>query len=60
LPTVKFKERYAFLLRGEFYNAFNHPNLGIPTLNLASSSFGDEARTINGGRTVILWGKFSF
>ena len=58
--TVKLKERYAFLVRGEFYNAFNHPNLGIPTLRLTSSNFGNLAQTINGGRTVILWGKFSF
>jgi Carboxypeptidase regulatory-like domain/TonB-dependent Receptor Plug Domain len=58
--TVKFKERYAFMIRGEFYNAFNHPNLGIPTLRLTSQNFGDLAQTINGGRTVILWGKFSF
>ena len=58
--TIKFKERYAFMIRGEFYNAFNHPNLGIPNLNLASPTFLDEARTINGGRIVVLWGKFSF
>jgi outer membrane receptor protein involved in Fe transport len=58
--TIKFKERYNFLIRGEFYNAFNHPNLGIPTLNLANPNFLNEAITINGGRTVVLWGKFSF
>jgi hypothetical protein len=58
--TVKFKERYAFMLRGEFYNAFNHPDLGIPTLRLTSQNFGNLAQTIIGGRTVILWGKFSF
>jgi hypothetical protein len=58
--TIKLRERYAFLLRGEFYNAFNHPNLGIPNLTVVSQTFGDTARTINGGRTVILWGKFSF
>jgi outer membrane receptor protein involved in Fe transport len=58
--TVKFKERYGFMIRGEFYNAFNHPNLGIPDLNLASSFFDNTAATINGSRTVVLWGKFSF
>jgi len=58
--TVKFKERYAFMIRGEFYNAFNHPNLGIPNLNLASGFFDNTAATINGGRVVVLWGKFSF
>jgi outer membrane receptor protein involved in Fe transport len=58
--TVKFKERYAFLIRGEFYDAFNHPNLGIPNLNLASQFFDNTAATISGGRVVVLWGKFSF
>ncbi len=58
--TVKVKERYAFMIRGEFYNAFNHPNLGIPNLNLFSQFFDNTAATINGGRTVVLWGKFSF
>jgi Carboxypeptidase regulatory-like domain/TonB-dependent Receptor Plug Domain len=58
--TVKLKERYSFMIRGEFYNAFNHPNLGIPTLQIVNSKFDDEAQTINGGRTVVLWGKFSF
>jgi hypothetical protein len=58
--TFKFKERYAFMIRGEFYNALNHPNLGIPSLNLASPTFFNEARTINGGRIGVIWGKFSF
>lgn len=58
--TIKLKERYNFILRGEFYNAFNHPNLGIPNLQIVSQTFGNTARTINGGRTVVLWGKFSF
>jgi outer membrane receptor protein involved in Fe transport len=58
---VKFKERYAFTVRGDFFNAFNHPNIGIPNLALTSgTAFENEAITINGGRTVVLWGKFSF
>lgn len=58
--TVKFRERYAFMIRGEFYNAFNHPNLGIPNLTLTSQFFDNTAATISGGRVVVLWGKFSF
>jgi outer membrane receptor protein involved in Fe transport len=58
--SIKVKERYNFIVRGEFYNTFNHPNLGIPTLALTSSNFENTAQTINGGRTVVLWGKFSF
>jgi hypothetical protein len=58
---VKLKERYTFTLRGDLFNAFNHPNLGIPNLTLTSgTAFENEARTINGGRIVVLWGKFSF
>jgi hypothetical protein len=58
---VKLKEHYAFTLRGDFFNAFNHPNLGIPNLTLTSgTAFQNEARTINGGRIIVLWGKFSF
>jgi len=61
--TISLKEHYKFILRGEFYNAFNHPNLGIPNLAILSNSasdFNNLAATINGGRTVVLWGKFSF
>jgi len=61
--TVSLKEHYKFILRGEFYNAFNHPNLGIPNLAILSNSaadFNNLAATIKGGRTVVLWGKFSF
>jgi outer membrane receptor protein involved in Fe transport len=58
--TIKLKEHYAFMIRGEFFNAFNHPNLGIPTLNFASSFFDNTAATIGGARTVVVWGKFSF
>jgi outer membrane receptor protein involved in Fe transport len=58
--TVKLKERYNFIIRGEFYNAFNHPNLGIPNLAIFSNGFDNIGDTIHGGRTVVLWGKFSF
>jgi outer membrane receptor protein involved in Fe transport len=57
---IKFKERYGFMIRGEFFNAFNHPNLGIPGLQVVSPTFDNEAQTINGGRTIVIWGKFSF
>jgi outer membrane receptor protein involved in Fe transport len=58
--TFKLHERQSFLVRGEFFNAFNHPNTGIPTLNMLSSNFDNIARTINGGRIIKAWLKYSF
>ena len=48
--------------RGDFFNAFNHPNLGISSLNgdIDSSTFLDINRTRRGGRSIVLWMKYSF
>jgi hypothetical protein len=43
--TVEFKERYKVVLRGEFYNTFNHPNWGSPDLNFGSPTFGKISST---------------
>lgn len=48
------------LVRGEFLNAFNHPNLGIPSLNLTGGNFLNEAGTINGGREIRILLRYSF
>jgi hypothetical protein len=32
-------------LRSEFFNIFNHPNLGLPNLTVNSSAFGTIAST---------------
>jgi len=53
-------EGHQLLFRGEFLNAFNHPNLGIPSLNLSSSQFLNEAGTINGGRQIRILLRYSF
>ena len=45
-------QRQQILVRGEFLSAFNHPNLGIPSLNLTGGNFLNEAGTINGGREI--------
>jgi len=64
--TVKFTERYAFTLRGEFYNVFNHGNLGVnnvgtsPILSLTNPDFYDLPGSLNGGRTLRIYGKFFF
>jgi hypothetical protein len=46
--------------RGEAYNVFNHPNLGIPNLNLSASDFGNLAETIYGGRILKIKLTYSF
>ena len=53
-------QRQQLLLRGEFLNAFNHPNLGIPSLNLIGGNFLNEAGTINGGREIRVLLRYSF
>jgi hypothetical protein len=53
-------QRQQLLLRGEFLNAFNHPNLGIPSLNLTGGNFLNEAGTINGGREIRILLRYSF
>lgn len=64
--TIKFTERYSFTLRGEFYNVFNHGNLGIngvgtsPSYMLSNPDFYNVAGSLNGGRTVRIFAKFFF
>lgn len=53
-------ESQALTLRGEAYNVFNHPNLGIPNLNLSATDFGNLAETIYGGRVMKIKLSYSF
>jgi hypothetical protein len=46
--------------RTEFLNAFNHPNLFTPSYTITDSNFDNTAITINGGRQIKLWLKYSF
>jgi hypothetical protein len=46
--------------RAEFFNAFNHPNLFTPSYTLTDSNYNNTAITINGGRQIKLWLKYSF
>ena len=38
--SIKISERTNLSLRMEAFNVFNHPELGSPTVNLSSPSFG--------------------
>ena len=63
---VKYPEAQQLMLRAEFFNAFNHPNLGYnplgssPTLNMQDPDFGNFAITRFGGRQIRLWLRYSF
>jgi outer membrane receptor protein involved in Fe transport len=47
-------------LRGEAFNVFNHPNLGIPDLNLAASDALNLPSTIYGGRVLKIRLTYAF
>jgi len=59
LPMRHF-ESQSLTLRGEAYNGFNHPNLGIPDLNLSATDFGDLSQTIYGGRVMKIRLTYAF
>jgi Carboxypeptidase regulatory-like domain/TonB-dependent Receptor Plug Domain len=48
------------LFRGEFFNAFNHPNFGPPVANIQSQSFGTITSTVNDARIIQLVAKYYF
>ncbi len=62
----KHLEQQQLLLRAEFFNAFNHPNLGIngvgntPTFNLRNSRFATVSDTRFGGRQIKFLLRYSF
>ena len=53
-------ESTKFELRGEFFNLFNHTNLGFPGQTVGSTNFGQVSSTLNSGRTVQLAAKIHF
>ncbi len=59
MPMRHFEGR-ALTLRGEAYNVFNHPSLGIPDLNLSAPDFGNLASIIYGGRVMKIRLTYAF
>jgi hypothetical protein len=48
------------LIRGEMYNALNHPNFGPPNRDIQSQTFGTITSTAGDARIVQLVGKYYF
>jgi hypothetical protein len=48
------------LIRGEFFNVFNHPNFGPPQANIQNTAFGTITSTVNDPRVVQLVMKYVF
>jgi hypothetical protein len=46
--------------RAEFFNAFNHPNLFTPSYTMTDPNYDNTAITINGGRKIKFWLKYTF
>jgi hypothetical protein len=45
IKNTKLSDRFNLQFRAEFFDIFNHPNLGDPNLNVGSSTFGDILST---------------
>ena len=59
LRDFKLTERAKLQFRGEFFNAFNHTNLGLPGRSFGSSSFG-VINSSGPGRVVQLGAEITF
>jgi outer membrane receptor protein involved in Fe transport len=53
-------ENQVLSFRTEFFNAFNHPNLYTPSYTLTDANYDNTAITINGGRMIKFWLKYTF
>jgi hypothetical protein len=53
-------ENQTLSFRVDMFNAFNHPNLFTPSYTMGDPDFNNTAITINGGRQIKLWLKYSF
>jgi hypothetical protein len=49
-----------FTIRGEFFNAWNHAQFGIPQLLIAASNFGQVTFTQRDNRVIQIGGTFQF
>ena len=57
--TIRIRENWTVLLRGEFFNIFNHANFSVPVGNFHASQFG-EVTSAFPGRIGQVSAKFMF
>ena len=55
-----FTERLKFQFRGEFFNALNHTNLGVPDRFVNTPQFGTITQATTPGREIQLGARISF
>lgn len=60
ITPISSAERFKIQFRAEFLNAFNHTQIGDPTVTRSSSGFGGIRGTANGGRIIQLALKLFF
>lgn len=58
--TVPIHRDIAFLVRGDFFNAFNHTNLGSPNRFVNTPQFGSITMAMSPGREIQLSGRIQF
>jgi hypothetical protein len=58
--TFQLRERLRFQLRGEVFNAFNHPNFGNPASVFSTAAFGNITSTTTNNRQIQLAAKLLF
>jgi hypothetical protein len=53
-------ENQTLSFRADLFNVLNHPNLYTPSYTMSDINFNNTAITINGGRQIKFWLKYSF
>jgi hypothetical protein len=60
IKNINITERYRLQFRGEFFNAFNHTNYGIPNRFVNTAGFGSITEVTTPGREIQLSARISF
>ena len=58
--TIPLPKQASFQVRGDFFNAFNHTNLGSPNRFVNTPQFGSITMPMTPGREIQLSGRFQF
>ena len=58
--TIPLHQQMALLVRGDFFNSFNHTNLGSPDRYVNTPQFGSITMAMTPGREIQLSGRIQF